>query len=322
MAKKKINEEVREPQSDVNRNLTSSVNKYLDQYMTRVGWTNEDQRDRFIEIMTKFIVTGKDVNRQRLINNYLDKGLQVLNLEINKGKMKVDNSEDTELDSENINEIILQGRTLKRKLNEGAKNLIDKNYSLDEAKSTAIFYLKENKKISSLKNLSSINEQESNSEQEDVYLTNFKTFFKLYLTREYSWTTETVNTIIDKIISIVDKASGNSNMQDNVDKKINDLIKQVSSVMNLSELPNDAKNLDVSRSEFKKYAVSTKGWVGKTFSSFFSSILKLLVNSKNVNIQRIITKKISDIEGSLPSEKKKEKKSKEENNNKKAEEES
>ena len=301
--KKKLKEEIRDPQENINKDLTSSVKKYLEQYMTRLGWTNEEQRNNFIEVTTQFIVSGQGANKQRLINSYLDKGLQVLNLEISKEQISTKNPDDGEMDSDNISENINKAKHLKKRLNEASKHLIDRNYTLDESKKTSALYLKENKKVGSLKNLRTITEQEASEEKEDVYLTNFKTFFRLYLTRNYKWTTETSNSVIDSMVEMVERSADDKTVQDTLNRRLNDLKRNIESAMSLESSPEEDKNLDVARSEFRKLAVSLNGWSGKLFSSVFSTLSLLLVNAKNVNIQRILVNKLSEIEASLPQKK-------------------
>ena len=305
--KKNINEEATTPQDDVNKNLTASLERYINQYMIKLGWNSKDLRENFVETMTNFIMSGKGANRQRMINNYLEKGMQVLNLEINKDKVSTDDPDQVEVRSQQIAEILDKGIHTKKRLTEATKELISRNYTLDEAKKTSLQYLKENNKIGSLKNLSSLNEQEVEEDKKDVYLTNFKTFFRLYLTKEYNWTTETANLVNDSIINIVEKAGGDASTQENINRRLNDITKKVSTTMKLNAEVEENKNLDVSRSELRKLAVSINSWAGKVFTEFFNTMLTLLINAKNVNIQRVLIKKINDVESSLPSKQKQEK---------------
>ena len=298
--KKKVNEEVRDPQSDVNRDLTASVEKYMDQYMIRVGWNNQDQRETFTSLISEFIVQGQGSNKQRLINSYLEKGMQVLNLEISKEKISTQGEDDVNLDTQDINETLNKVKVLKKRLNEASKNLIGRNYNLDESKEVARSYLVANRKVGSLRNLSSINEQQADEEKRNVYLTNFKTFLRLYITREYKWTTETANSVLDIMVNMIEKTANDSSVQETLNRRVEDLRKQIDSVMKLKTSPEEAKNLEVAQSEFRKFAIGLNGWNGKVFNSVFTNILLFLVNARNVNIQRILVQKLSEIESSLP----------------------
>lgn len=296
--KKKLNEEAEDPQADIDTDLTSSISSYLDKYMLRLGWNNQSQREKFIDIVTEFIINGKKVNNQKMITNYIDKGLKVLNLELSKEKISTDN-QDNEVDTDNIMESIDKSMHLNKRLTEARKNLIDRNYTISESKDITKYYLKENKKVGSLTNLNSLNEQEANEEKKDTYLTNFETFFRLYLTREYKWTSETANDVINLLIEAIDKASNDQNVQDNFDRRLQDLKKNIESVLKLKNSPNEHKNLDVARTEFKKYAVNVNNWNNKLFSSIFTTILQFLVNAKNVNVQRILIDKLNRVKSSL-----------------------
>jgi len=306
--KKRLKEEVRDPQEGVDKDITSAIEKSLSQYMTRLGWTNEDFRQRFISTITSFLVSGKGTNKQRLIVSYLEKGLQVLNLEISKEQISIDSPDDTDLKSDAISESINKGfdtyKKIKVALLDSQKNLINRKYSLDEAKDISLLYFKSNgKRISSLKNLKSINEQNVDAENKDVYLTNFTTFLRLYLTREYNWSTETVNNVIDIMIDMVEKTGGDANLQERLNRRIEDLERNIGTTMSLDKSPEESKNLEVARSEFRKFAVGLNNWSGKLYTPFFNSLLKLFVNSKNVNIQRILVNKLSEINSALPSKK-------------------
>lgn len=298
--KKKLNEEIRDPQGDVNRDLTASVEKYLNQYMVRLGWNNQEQREQFTMLITEFIVQGQGANQQRLINSYLEKGMQVLNLKKSTENISTEGEDDVDLDTQDISETLNKVKFMTRRLNEASKNLIQRNYSLNESKSLAKKYLVSNRKIGSLKNLSTINEQQADEEKRDVYLTNFKTFLRLYITREYNWTTETANSALETMVSMVEKTANDSSVQETLNRRVEDLKKQINSAMELKTSPEEAKNLEVAQSEFRKFAVSLNGWNGKVFNSVFSNILVFLVNARNVNIQRILVNKLSEIEASLP----------------------
>lgn len=306
--KKQIKEN--EQQQDVR--AIDGLNQELKRFLVRLGWNNPNTRNQFIGVINSYILSGENSSVQEMITTYLEKGLDVLNIELNKRDIvdkqsmtRVDQDDVEEEINETVREAVRKNRVRKQKrstsirgLSEIRKGLIDCNFSLVESGMILKESVGNKKAMTDIMRLIREN-RETNDQDEQVFLNNFRTFFKMYLEGEYEWATDPYQSMVGSVISLIEKGGMDSQTQTDIDLKIEDLYKLISNnISGFDNPPIEHKNLDVATSELRKFAIIGNNWEESKFNSMFNNIVRLAVNSKNVSVQRKIAQRLSEIDGS------------------------
>lgn len=289
------------------------LNQELKRFLVRLGWNNPNTRNQFIGVINSYILSGENSSVQDMITTYLEKGLDVLNIELNKRDI-VDKQSVTRVDqddvedeiNESVREAVRRNRVRKQKratsikgLSEIRKGLIDCNFSLVESGMILKESTGNKKAMTDIMRLIREN-REVSDQDEQVFLNNFRTFFKMYLEGEYDWATDPYQSMVGSVISLIEKGGSEAQAQTEIDLKIEELYKLISNnISGFDNAPIEHKNLDVATSELRKFAVIGNNWEDGKFNSMFNNIIRLAVNSKNVSVQRKIAQRLTEIDGSI-----------------------
>lgn len=299
-----------------NTRVIEGLNTEMRRYLVRLGWNNPNIQNDFISVVNSFILSGENPTLQKMITTYLKKGLDVLNLEMNKQDLmtkqsvsRVD-SEDVAEEEGEINESLIKEANRKRNINvhkrnsildgitEVRKRLIDAGFNIRESGVVVNRAMRMGNTASTLRAMRLITEDRQ--QETEVYKTNFNTFYRLYLTDTYDWSTDPLMNLIGTIMGFIEKGENSASNQTQMVLKVEDLQKLLSNnIKSFDKSAEENKNLDTARSELRKFAVIDKGWKQEEFSKLFSLINDLAINSRNVNIQRRIAQKLSEIESSF-----------------------
>jgi hypothetical protein len=349
-----MEKEVRTPNQEKVINQSNVFNAQFMSYLTKVGWTNKDVQRDFIALINSIVLSAEDMNSQRMMINYLEKGLQILNVELQKIDITKQNKIDV-VDPETVNvddgqqvqtESVTQRDLEKVQDKEKLKLLIDNlkqnlkangvsdekikeilkitftSPNKDESQPKLLLGMYEEKcnKIMDYfdnKKVLSENEEEETVEQpiqptqeqpqddtgtdeKEVVLNNFKTFFKNYTVDEQDWTPELSENFRNTIINFVDMGSGDGAVQSKMNTLINNVVTSYKRAMGAPQNDTEpSNNFVTAKNELQKYATMYKKWNTTAFDSFFRNISYLAENTTLGKTQRFVLTKLNDVLKSL-----------------------
>lgn len=328
------------PNKEKNLRASEQFNGEFRRHLTQIGWKDPELQKRFIALVNSYILSGKNSSSQRVIVNYLDKGLDVLNIElkrieitkndnvvqVNPDDVGDENEQNPEQQVETVtrrefNSIISEGKRkrlspvkiLKEELSEGRKRNQVIRKILDKTEGD---YEELEEIIDEA--LDAILEQRVIKEQGEVNSNNFRVFFNNYLNDDKSWTSESAEKLISAILDIVEKGAGNITGQKQAVRETDELINRLSKVTDIKTAP-QTKNSQIAFNELATFASKLRGWSSEFFSEFMDSILKIVGSSGSQKSQRFVVDKFTGIESSMKSkkDKKKDKDSNKDNQNQK-----
>lgn len=112
------NNEYKTPQKP---NASSNLfNDQFSQYLYKSKWTNPNIQKEFIALINSIVLSAKDAGAQNMMVNYMKKGLDILNVELQK--VDLENKKTVKVDSEDVDTEVsnLKTESKKRRLKEGA----------------------------------------------------------------------------------------------------------------------------------------------------------------------------------------------------------
>lgn len=96
-------QEIRTPNEERKINQSNVFNTQFSTYLTKVGWSNRDIQNDFIALINSIVLSADNTNSQRMMINYLEKGLQILNVELQKIDITKQNKIDV-VNPDNVNQ--------------------------------------------------------------------------------------------------------------------------------------------------------------------------------------------------------------------------
>lgn len=277
----------------------TALRKQINRHLQKKGWNNGVDREDFINNLMTLIDNSKTQSARQVLKNYLQKGTNVLNIELKRDAMgKQEVEVDTGDDESNDNNIQQESIIKAKKILEVYK------------KSKRYKKLRENKE----------NKKKSNVDMNrgKVHANNFKIFSKNYLNSKGNWNTENVNEYLNSIISLVNGATGNTNKQYKISSSIDNFVKKFDKKLNGS-LGTEDENYETSIEEIKLLSLNYRGWTSEPLNKLISFVSKGMTSKIDNDLQ----KKIVSFLGSLDNiqaekqEKKDSKKDSEKTKNKK-----
>jgi hypothetical protein len=110
-----MDKEIRTPNDNKQVNQSNLFNDQFSSYLIKSGWTNRDIQNDFIGLINSIVLSAKDLNSQRMMVSYVKKGLDILNVELQKidvtDKKNVVNPNSTTSDDETSTEVQTEGVT-------------------------------------------------------------------------------------------------------------------------------------------------------------------------------------------------------------------
>ena len=327
--------DVKTPNEDKQIRLSEDFNDEFTRHLMKLGWTDPEMQKRFVALINSYMLSGGNASAQRVIVNYLDKGLDILNIELKRIEISndnkvvqvnpddVDNQQEQQPQVEYVtqrefNQILSEGRSKRlskinvfkqqisdnKKRNQIVRRLLnDKDADPDEVEeklTEAINFMLERNIL---------------KEQGSVNANNFRVFFKNYLNDDKGWSADSTTFIIDGILEAVENASGNINAQNKLVRETDLLIKRLQKIVEIRSAE-QTKNSKIAFNELATLSNKLRGWSSEFFSEFIDNVLKIVGSAKNSKVQRYVANQVKDLHTKLPKDKKEQpKKQKEEPKN-------
>lgn len=304
------------PNEDKKIRMSQKFNDRLKKHLMKLGWRDPKMRDSFIAVLNSYMFSGTNASQQRVITNYLDRGLDVLNIELKRVELQNDQEGDvvkvTPKDVEGSDEdpsqqvesvtpmtyksIIIGGRNKRL----SSENILKEEIKLQPRRKKIFKKLLEfkgdtNKKEGLLEiAINTILSERVITEQGDVNKGNFRTFFTNYLNDDKHWSSDAKNSIIGSILSIVENGAGNIGAQKTVVRELDLLVDKLSKLTKL-KTATQTKNSQIAFQELATLSSKLRGWSSEFYSEFVNSILTLVGTAKSNKVKNFVIRKLSDI---------------------------
>lgn len=94
-------EDFKSPQSQSKKTAVNLFNDQLSDYLTKIGWNNPELQREFIALINSISLSAKDSASQRLMVTHLNKGLDLLNVQLQRVDLSK-NNKIVDIDSEDV----------------------------------------------------------------------------------------------------------------------------------------------------------------------------------------------------------------------------
>lgn len=304
------------PNENKRLKLSEKFNVQLKQHLSRLGWTDPEQQNRFVALINSYVLSGKSTSAQRVINNYLDKGLDILNLELKRIEITKDNNivqvnpdevEDTPqiqqevISEKEFNSILENGR--KRRLSTAniLKEEIERSGS-DSKKIMSKILKKRGDKNLAEEFINHLLSKRVLLEQGSVNANNFRVFLNNYLTSDKGWASGSIESLISGILKLVEKGAGDINAQQDIIRELDLLLRNMSKVVELKSAE-QTKNSKTAFNELSMFASKLRGWSSEFFSEFMSQIMQIIGTAKSPKLQNYVSNQLGDLHNKIKSSK-------------------
>lgn len=314
MPKKKIKEqEIRVPNQDSNPR-SDAFNRELFNYLQTSNWTSPDVQKNLVAIINSIILTGsKNTNAQSMIVDYLKRGLDVLDVEIQRLEVDPSQRKVIEVDPDEVDDPS-QVQEMKRKRKDILKKIhenIDKfknNKTL--LKETKLFVEackkldeqegeqegeKEQEKTDQEKTDQEKNDEPVDTESKEMYLNNYRTFMNNYLGHDKGWNDKNISSITSLIERIVVNFSSSSRKQSLVNIEVRNLHQVFQKVSGQDPDFSFPSNAISAQNELVNYAQIHGGWGSETIGTLLTNIFSMIESTKNKTHVNVIIKKLNEI---------------------------
>ena len=267
----------------------------LNSFLVRTGWNNEETRKKFIASTISFVTNAKTINAQQMITNYMDRGMDVLSIELKRTSMednqidevnpdRVDIDEDDNIRTESFNKM--------KNLMVEFKDYINDKY--DKKTGTKIFEAYSNSLPNSTNPKKTFFQTYSkllreNSTQETrgkANENNFRIFMKNHLIEGGAWDDEKIQKLINSTLSVINNFTGDVEAQMKINQDIDTFEKKYSKYLKTET--DESNNLSTALTELNFYAVNYRGWSSNTITEFINFIRKVSHTKLNSKVQRLV----------------------------------
>lgn len=305
--KKLTEQEIRVPNEDRNPRA-DTFNRELFNYLQNSNWTSQAIQKRIVAVINSIILTGKEnVQSQSMIAEYLERGLDVLNVEIQRIEVDPSQKRVVQVDPDEVEDPTVVEENTTRKTRSILKKIHghldiikeDKNLAKElklflEACKKREQYLKEQEEEKeSEEEKEAPAEEVETTEDNETYLKNYRTFMNNFLGIDKRWTDKSVESTVNLIERFVKNLGGETRKQALTNIELRNLLSVFQRT--LGEESEMTGNAVTARDEIMKYAVSQAGWPTDALNVFINNIFSLINTTKSSASVNILLKKLNEI---------------------------
>lgn len=311
------------PNQDKKINMSQKFNEDLKRHLLKLGWSDETIRDSFVAVMNSYMFSGTNASQQKVISNYLERGLDILNIELKRVDIQQGEDEVVQVTPDQVKtdksdpSQKVESITYRKISNVGKrKNFSTTNILKEQLKShtqrTKIIKEMINKwknvggEELKVKIIDKLLSENIIMEQGEVNKSNFRTFFSNYLNDDKSWGADATESLISDILEIVEKSSGNINAQKLVVRETDYIVDQLSKVAEI-KTATQTKNSQIAFQELATLSAKLRGWSSEFYSEFVKNLMSIIGTASSQKIQSFTIRKISNINTKIKSKEEKEK---------------
>lgn len=271
----------------------------LNSYLSRVGWNNEKERDRFKSVILTFITNANTTGSQVSLNNFLERGLDILRIQIKKDSMAGEEVDTvTTATDDDGNEVVTEAKKIikeKQKILNLTESLFKHiKTKMPQHSDTIVAGIHEaikkstNRKEDVVKIYNKILSENLNENRGRANENNFRIFMRNHMVQAGNWDEEKISEVINSFLNIVNNLGGNIDLQNRMLVTLDRFYSRHQSKFSPSSDETSSNNFRTALDELSFYAVNFRGWSTDNSSKLRSFIQNTLTGKIDSQTQRAL----------------------------------